>query len=200
VVSTAILEDLKELGGGKVIDITGGPGGKITHVSQYGFHTVGVDLSYRRVKEIERHVKRMHIYLTDYLCADSRKIPVKLSKFKVILVDPECTGLGRLHHNPEAKMWISIRDMHKHVKLQYELLKKAVEQAAPGTIIYYCTCTLTVEENERQIEKILSEYNVDLCEVRPFIGCESPFLKYAQRLYPHLHDTTGFFIAKLVKK
>ena len=199
-VGHAILRDLNKLGKTALIDVTGGPGGKITHVSQYGYYSVGVDLSWKRVKEIDRHVKRMQIYLTDYLCADSLKIPIRIEKFKVVLVDPECTGLGRLHHNPEAKMWISRRDLEKHIKLQYALLREVLRRVQRGTIVYYCTCTMTLDENERQIEKALSEFNVELLDIEPFIGYPSPFIDKVQRLYPHLNQTTGFFIAKLLKK
>jgi len=193
-----ILQDLRE-GKCRMIDVTGGPGGKITHVAQYGYYSVGVDLSLRRVREIERHVKRMHILLTDYLCADSTKIPIRLEKFDVVLVDPECSGIGRLHHNPEAKMWISRRDVEKHSKLQYMLLRAVLARVRKGTVIYYCTCTLTLQENENQVMKILEEFDIEVVKPEPFLGAESPILRNAQRLYPHVHDTTGFFIAKLVK-
>ncbi len=198
-VGHAILSDLKRLGKVAVIDVTGGPGGKITHVSQYGNYAIGVDMSWKRVREIDRHVRRLQIVLTDYVCADSLKIPVKLEKFRIVLVDPECTGLGRLHHNPEIKMWISKRDLEKHVRLQYALLREILRRAAKNTIVYYCTCTMTLSENEEQVRKILSEHKVELLEIEPFIGYPSPFLEKVQRLYPHLNHTTGFFIAKLLK-
>ncbi len=193
-----ILHDLRA-GRSRMIDVTGGPGGKITHVAQHGYYSVGVDLSIRRVREIERHVKRMHIMFTDYLCADSTRIPIRLEKFDIVLVDPECSGIGRLHHNPEAKMWLSRRDVDKHSRLQYMLLRAVISRAKKGTIIYYCTCTLTLQENEEQILKILNEFDLEIERPEPFLGSESPVLKHAQRLYPHVHDTTGLFIAKIVK-
>ncbi len=199
-VGHAILSDLRKLGKTLAVDVTGGPGGKITHVSQYGYHCVGVDLSWRRVKEIERHAKRMHIETTDYVRGDSLNIPLRLDKFRIILVDPECTGLGRLHHSPEVKMWISRRDLIKHSKLQRALLRKIVKESARDTVIYYCTCTMTLDENEHQIKSILEELNVELTDMEPFIGYSSPFLAKVQRLYPHLNKTTGFFIARLIKR
>jgi 16S rRNA C967 or C1407 C5-methylase (RsmB/RsmF family) len=37
-------------------------------------------------------------------------------------------------------------------------------------------------------------------EVQPRVGLPGMLgLREAQRLYPHLHDTVGFFLAKLVK-
>jgi 16S rRNA (cytosine967-C5)-methyltransferase len=85
--------------------------------------------------------------------------------------------------------------------LQYKILCSAAHRVAIGGRLVYCTCSITVDENEGVVRAFLDE-NPDFVavEAAPRIG--EPGLRglyEAQRLYPHLHDCNGFFIAKMVR-
>ena len=65
-------------------------------------------------------------------------------------------------------------------------------------MLVYSTCTLTVEENEENMLWALEELGFSPAEVNAPLGVPGlRGLRWARRLYPHLHDTVGFFLAKL---
>lgn len=76
----------------------------------------------------------------------------------------------------------------------------------PGGLIVYSTCTFAPEENELVINKLLSMNNK--IKIEPQNYGEPGLTKYGdltldeslvntRRFYPHLHNTSGFFIAKI---
>ena len=71
-----------------------------------------------------------------------------------------------------------------------------------GGVLTYSTCSITIEENEMIIERFLKQHpEFTLADIKPNMG--SPGLKgldKCRRLYPHIHESNGFFIAKLRKQ
>jgi 16S rRNA C967 or C1407 C5-methylase (RsmB/RsmF family) len=65
----------------------------------------------------------------------------------------------------------------------------------------YSTCSITVEENEMLIERFLKWHpEFSLTEISPKIGLPGlRGLDRCQRLYPHIHQCSGLFIAKMSK-
>ncbi|MGN6349057.1 MAG: SAM-dependent tRNA/rRNA cytosine-C5 methylase, partial [Candidatus Nitrosocosmicus sp.] len=77
-------------------------------------------------------------------------------------------------------------------------------------IMIYCTCSFAPEENEMIIDYLLNNNNEGVIEIEPVkygINGLTEFnnykfdkkIKKTKRLYPHIHYTNGFFIAKLKK-
>jgi 16S rRNA C967 or C1407 C5-methylase (RsmB/RsmF family) len=86
-------------------------------------------------------------------------------------------------------------------KVQWEILDQCAEYTKEGGFLVYSTCSVTVEENEMLIERFLKWHpEFKLVETSPKIGL--PGVRgqtKCQRLYPHLHDCNGFFVAKLLR-
>lgn len=93
--------------------------------------------------------------------------------------------------------------------LQRELLRAAVDCCKVGGTIVYSTCSITAEENEAVIDYILKKRFVKIVETGLPIDKEGitsyeenrydPRVKLSRRVYPHMHNMDGFFIAKLIK-
>ena len=86
-------------------------------------------------------------------------------------------------------------------EIQWQMINNCAEKVAVGGALTYSTCSITLEENEGIIERFLQEHpDFKLLDIEPKIGL--PGLKglvQCQRLYPHIHQCNGFFIAKLQK-
>ncbi len=187
-----------------VIDLCAAPGGKSTHIAQITrccCTLLSLDWSRKRLQALQNVSKRLGVSqcILPILC-DSRYISFR-RKFDYVLVDPDCSSLGKLGHSPEIRLWITPDIVKKHREMQMQLLLKGLELLKSNGVLVYSTCTLTLEENEMLLKEILeSRDDVELVEAKPKIGLPGLYgLDTAQRLYPHIHNTTGFFIAKLRK-
>jgi 16S rRNA C967 or C1407 C5-methylase (RsmB/RsmF family) len=81
------------------------------------------------------------------------------------------------------------------------MLQKCAEYVKEGGFLVYSTCSVMVEENEMLVERFLKWHpEFRLVEAKPRIGLAGfRGQTECQRLYPHLHNCNGFFIAKLQK-
>ena len=79
-----------------------------------------------------------------------------------------------------------------------------------GGEIVYSTCTITLEENELLLNKILKKYPVELIDIELPLKCHEAFTSYqgeelnpqiskTRRIVPWEINSEGFFVAKLRK-
>jgi 16S rRNA (cytosine967-C5)-methyltransferase len=87
-------------------------------------------------------------------------------------------------------------------EIQWQMLNNCAEKVKPGGTLIYSTCSITTEENEMLIEKFLKWHSeFSLAEITPKIGLAGlRGMEKCQRLYAHMHECNGFFIAKLLRK
>lgn len=187
-------------GGGLVADLTAAPGGKASLIHQlWGSDVVAIDLRGRRVAVMKRLLRRLGAELVHPVNADSTLPPLR-AKFRKIILDPDCSSLGRLGHSPEIRLWVKPELVETYAAEQRRLLRAASELLERGGELVYSTCTLTLEENEENVLWAREQLGLELVEAEPRVGLPGMHgLAEAQRLYPHRHGTVGFFLAKLVK-
>ena len=140
---------------------------------------------------------------------DGRKIPTAMRGFDKVLLDAPCTGLGVISRDPSIKSNRTLLDVKKAAHLQRELLRAAVDCCKVGGTIVYSTCSIAAEENEGVIDYIINKRFVKLVETGLPIEKEGitsyedvrydPRVKLTRRVYPHMHNMDGFFIAKMIK-
>lgn len=75
-----------------------------------------------------------------------------------ILLDAPCTGLGTLSRRPDIKWKRKPEDMLALARTQAEMLRQSFAALAPGGQLFYLTCTLTAEENQRQTARFLEAH------------------------------------------
>lgn len=188
-----------------VLDVCAAPGAKTTILAQLMENEgaiYSVDYSRRRMRVWKRETKRMGVKTAAPIVADARKpLPINLSADLVVL-DPPCTSTGTFSRVPSAKWRLTKRSISGMAKFQWEMLDRCAEYVKEGGFLVYSTCSITVEENEMLIEKFLKRHpEFKLVETSPRIGL--PGLRgqtKCQRLYPHIHGSNGFFVAKLLKE
>jgi 16S rRNA (cytosine967-C5)-methyltransferase len=172
--------------GDRTLDLCAAPGGKAT---QLAGEVVAVEIHEGRARELEQNVRLLGAPNVTVVNADARALPEELTGFDRVLVDAPCSGLGVLAARPDLR-WRA----RPLPDLQLELLRVAAERVRPGGTIVYAVCTMNADENEAVVD-------ASGLRVRA-LGEEWPSFAYPRRpefllTLPHLHRTSGFFIARL---
>ena len=189
-----------------IVDLCAAPGGKTSHIYQLTegkAKILAFDHSRKRIAKMIREFNRMKMNIEVYL-ADSRYLhvdyPTLRGKVDRVLIDPPCSSLGVRPKLYDTKRYKDIVDLRNY---QVQFFKPAYELLRKGGVLVYSTCTVTIEENEEVIEEVLEKYRFELVEAR-YGSLGSRGLggngKFFLRFHPHIHDVTGYFIAKLIKK
>ena len=190
----------------EILDMCASPGGKTSHiVAQAGTakNILAVDLNKERVKILTARLKLLGAEEVKILSADARTLKTTIkSTFDKILIDPPCSGSGTYSSRPDIKWRMKQRDLNWYIKLQGSLLNEASKLLEVDGCIVYSTCSLFEDENHEIISQFLKDNsNFTLMLASPMIGVHSNGLdNKTQELYPHLHETEGFFIAKMKKE
>ena len=173
--------------GDRVLDSCAAPGGKATML--HG-DVVAVEINEARARELEENVQRLAATNVRVVHADATDLPPELHGFDRALVDAPCSGLGVLASRPDLR-WRAT----PLPELQRELLRAAAERVRPGGTLVYSVCTLNAEETEHVID-------ASGLEIDPTLGDEWPQFRHPRRpefllTLPHVHGTSGFFVARL---
>jgi 16S rRNA (cytosine967-C5)-methyltransferase len=171
--------------GERVLDLCAAPGGKATMLAG---EVVAVEANEARARELEENARRLGATNVRVVHADGRDLPPELTGFDRALVDAPCSGLGVLAARPDLR-WRST----PLPELQLELLRAAAERVRPGGTIVYSVCTVNADESEAVVA-------ASGLEVEPI--AEWPQFRHPRRpeflqTLPHVHGTSGFFIARL---
>ena len=181
--------------GQTVLDVCAAPGGKATHLAE----CVGVtgkviarDNQPDKLEVIQANANRLgldniEVALFDAMIMDDSLV----GKMDVVLVDAPCSGLGIIRRKPDIKYNRSVDDIKALEGIQEKILKVAAEYVADGGVLMYSTCTLNPAENQDIVGAFLNEDQ--RFELEPL--SDEGYLT----LFPNIHQTDGFFIAKLIK-
>jgi 16S rRNA (cytosine967-C5)-methyltransferase len=188
-----------------VLEVCAAPGAKTTYLAQLmqnqgAIHSV--DYSMRRMQIWRREVSRMDVEIAEPVIADACvSLPFTLEA-DVVTLDPPCTSTGVFAKQPSAKWRLTPRSIEKMADIQRRMINSCAENVKVGGVLTYSTCSITVEENELIVERFLEKHpDFSLVEINPKLGVPGlRGLQECQRLYPHIHESNGFFIAKLLKK
>ena len=172
--------------GERTLDLCAAPGGKAT---QLAGEVVAVELHPGRARELEENCRRLGADNVTVVNADATQLPAELTGFDRVLVDAPCSGLGVLASRPDLR-WRA----QPLPDLQKTLLRVAAERVKPGGTILYSVCTINPEETEEVVDA--SGLGVEQ------LGEEWPQFRHPRRpeflqTLPHVHRTTGFFVARL---
>jgi 16S rRNA (cytosine967-C5)-methyltransferase len=173
--------------GERVLDSCAAPGGKAAMLAG---DVVAVEINEGRARELEENLARLGARNVRVVRADATQLPADLGEFDRALVDAPCSGLGVLARRPDLR-WRA----KPLPELQLELLRAAAERVRPGGILVYSVCTLNFDENEAVVDELGLPVDAEL-------GEEWPQYRHPKRpefllTRPDLHNTSGFFIARL---
>jgi 16S rRNA (cytosine967-C5)-methyltransferase len=172
--------------GERTLDLCAAPGGKTT---QLAGEVVAVEIHEGRARELQENVTTLGAANVRVVRGDALALPLELTDFDHVLVDAPCSGLGVLAARPDLR-WRA----QPLAKLQLQLLRVAAGRVRPGGTIVYSACTVNADENEAVVDA--SGLSVDS------LTAEWPAFVHPRRpefllTLPHVHQTSGFFIARL---
>jgi 16S rRNA (cytosine967-C5)-methyltransferase len=175
--------------GERVLDLCAAPGGKTTQLAEVAAEVVAVEKHAGRARELEQNCRRLGAKNVEIVHADALELPDGLGEFDRVLVDAPCSGLGVLASRPDLR-WRA----EPLPELQRDLLRAAAERVRPGGSVTYSVCTINVDENEGIVD-------ASGLEPEP-LGEEWPQFAHPRRpefllTLPHVHRTSGFFVARL---
>jgi 16S rRNA (cytosine967-C5)-methyltransferase len=212
----AMLLDAKR--GEMVVDFCAGAGGKTLAVGAsmrntgrlYAFDTSGHRLDALKPRLARSGLSNVH----PAAIAHERDERIKRLAGKIdrVLVDAPCTGLGTLRRNPDLKWRQSAAGVQEMALKQAAILQSAARLLKSGGRLVYATCSVLPEENEAiaqafsdanpdfqplEVGEVLTQLKVPGAEMLCNGGDSGQ--RYL-RLWPHLHQTDGFFAAVWVRR
>jgi 16S rRNA (cytosine967-C5)-methyltransferase len=160
-----------------------------------------VDYSRRRMGVWKGEVAHMGVDIAEPVIADAcNALPFTIDA-DIVVLDPPCTSTGSFGKLPSAKWRLTRRSVDKMAEIQWQMINSCAENVKLGGTLIYSTCSITVEENEMLIERFLKWHpDFSLAEISPKVGLSGlRGMEKCRRLYPHINQCNGFFIAKLSK-
>ena len=171
----------------RTLDLCAAPGGKAAMLAG---EVVAVEVNEARARELQENVRLLGADRVTVVQADGRDLPPALDGFDRALVDAPCSGLGVLAARPDLR-WRA----EPLPELQLELLAAAAARVRPGGTVTYSVCTVNADESEAVVDAAGLEADPALARGWPqFVHQRRP--EFLQTL-PHVHGTSGFFVARL---
>lgn len=213
--TTLAVEALGPLPGERVLDLCAAPGGKATQIAGRLGNTgllVANEPQRKRLPSLIGQLERCGV-----ANAVVSKAPGTLlaryfhNYFDRVLVDAPCSGDGLMRKNQRMLRYWSVEDARRQAQLQIGLLRAAFHMLRPGGVLVYSTCSLSLEENEETLLGLWRHYpgQVEIQPIEGFTGLPLPpqlaerfpeTFNRCARIWPHLHDTEGAFVARIGKK
>ena len=195
--------------GEMVVDFCAGAGGKTLQLGA-AMNSTGrlyaFDTSDKRLANLAPRLKRSglsNVFPQRIAGENDPKVKRLRGKIDRVLVDAPCTGLGTLRRNPDLKTRQTPEDLAELNVKQRAILAAAASLLKPGGRLVYGTCSLLTEENEDIVGDFLSAHpDFTLVPAKSVLDRQGLKVEGAGdylHLYPHVHDTDGFFAAVFEK-
>jgi 16S rRNA (cytosine967-C5)-methyltransferase len=196
-----------------VVDFCAGAGGKTLAIGATMRNTgrlYAFDTSAHRLDALKPRLARSklsNVHPAAIAHERDERIKRLAGKIDRVIVDAPCSGLGTLRRNPDLKWRQSPEAVQEMTVKQAAILDSAARLLKPGGRLVYATCSLLPQENEAiaqafsaahpefrllPVGELLSQLKVDAAAGLCSGGASG---QDYLRLWPHRHQTDGFFAA-----
>lgn len=200
---------LKAKRGDMVVDFCAGAGGKTLAIgaAMDGRGRIyAVDIHDKRLEKLKPRLKRSglnNVYTTLIQHEGDAKLKKLYGKIDKVFVDSPCSGFGTLRRNPDLKWRYGVVDLQNLQTQQLNILTNASKLLKEGGRLVYATCSILKQENEDIVQAFLNQnpefkllpVSTELSPEQQSVLEQGDYLK----LYPHVHQTDGFFAAVMEK-
>jgi 16S rRNA (cytosine967-C5)-methyltransferase len=192
-----------------VADFCAGAGGKTLALGAQMRNTgrlYAFDISEKRLAKLKPRLARSGLSnVHPVVIAHERDAKIKrlAGKLDRVLVDAPCSGLGTLRRNPDVKWRQTQAGVAELNVKQASILDSAARLVKGGGRLVYATCSILDEENEHIVQGFLATHpDFELIPMSVILAEQKIELVMQDylKLYPHQHQTDGFFAAVLQRK
>ncbi|MCX7880066.1 MAG: RsmB/NOP family class I SAM-dependent RNA methyltransferase [Ignavibacteria bacterium] len=191
----------------KILDACAGAGGKslfLALLQNDQGEILANDTNYFKLKELQKRTRRSGLKSISIHHFKHNKHSLQERYFDIVLVDAPCSGIGTARRNPIHKWWLTPKILQNLAKRQVELMQFYSKFVKKGGFLVYSTCSLMPEENLFVVEQFMRQNpNFIPVPLEPAFDNFNINIKFYENndfqitLFPHIHQTDGFFIAKL---
>ena len=187
-----------------IIDVCAAPGGKSLHLAEKLENTgcvISRDVSQAKVDMISDNVGRLGLTNIKLQVHDALELDENLiNKADVVIVDAPCSGLGVISKKPDIKYNMNPDKQQALVGLQRQILEVVQNYVKPGGVLIYSTCTVNKNENIDNVDWFEEHFEFQLESLDEFLPetlVDDTIRKGYITLIPGIHESDGFFIARL---
>ncbi|HSD19231.1 MAG TPA: RsmB/NOP family class I SAM-dependent RNA methyltransferase [Anaeromyxobacter sp.] len=195
-----------------VVDACAGAGGKSLALAME-MHNKGslhaLDTDADRLDDARKRARRAGVHnLRARVIAPGPEADAELADLAgqadVVLVDAPCSGLGTLRRKPDARWRLGPEDPARFAGIQRTLVRRFAALLRPGGRLVYATCSVGKTENGEVADFAEREVGLLPVPLAPLLGEERArtlgVTGARLELFPHRHETDGFFVAAFEKR
>lgn len=145
---------------GKILDLCSSPGGKLLSIHDL-FSKAALfanDVSEEKLKRIKENCAKYGLDV-QLSCGKGENFQSQV-KFDIIILDVPCSNSGVLNKRPEARWRLSEESLKELEQTQLLLLQHAISLLSPQGEIWYLTCSILKDENEKIIKQVSQQLNL----------------------------------------
>ncbi|MGD2054147.1 MAG: 16S rRNA (cytosine(967)-C(5))-methyltransferase RsmB [Gammaproteobacteria bacterium] len=186
--------------GEHVLDLCAAPGGKTCHVLEHstGIQMTAVEIEPLRMQSLQQNLDRLGLQAR--LVVGDATEPQSWwhgELFDRILLDAPCSASGVIRRHPDIKSLRQPGDLAALTDIQQNILQQAWGMLKPGGVLLYVTCSVLKQENQQQIERLLSAVDAEEIALEESWGIEC---RHGRQLFPGDLGGDGFYYARLKKR
>lgn len=191
----------------RILDACAGAGGKTLHLCDLMHDSgeiIATDPEAKRLSSLQHRTRK--VGFTSIQTVPQHVLhrdAARFDRFDAVLVDAPCSGIGTARRNPRMKYRLTPKMLERLTRKQSELIDQYSSFVKSGGILVYSTCSFLPQENEFIIERFLEKHQEFVSEDLDYVfrtqGIPLPSRKGFSHitLFPSIHQTDGFFIARM---
>ncbi len=189
--------------GMRVLDCCGAPGGKTFSAALLmgdEGSILSCDIHPGKVKLISAGAARLGLKSVTSRLQNAKEFdPALEGAFDLVIADVPCSGLGIIRKKPDIREKDPAQ-LAGLPQVQRAILDNVSRYVKPGGRLLYATCTVLKRENEDVVTGFLACHSDFALEPLPLPEPVGPVEAGMLTLWPHIHGTDGFFMARLCRR
>lgn len=186
--------------GERVLDACAAPGGKsfAAAIQMEGEGSItACDIHPHKINLMEAGAKRLKLSNLQAIVQDGKNRKAEwLNRFDRVITDVPCSGLGIIRKKPDIR-YKEPEPLLRLPQIQREILENCAQYVRWGGVLLYATCTVLPRENSEIVMNFIDKQKDFILESFSLPGPIGRVDEGMLTLWPHIHSTDGFFMARL---